>query len=196
MKLERAFYMQSGLELARALIGKQLVHRTTEGTVKGVIVETEAYMGHNDAAAHSYRSRRTPRTEIQFGAGGFAYIYSIYGLHVCMNVVANGPGIPEAVLIRALRPTEGQALMSVRRGTEDPLRLCSGPGRLCQAMGITRADYGRDLCGETLYIEAADPVPEIAALKRINVDYAGAAADYPWRFVWKGSPFVSVPPRE
>lgn len=195
MKLNRDFYLRSGLEVARDLIGKQLVHNSADGTTKGIIVEVEAYMGAGDAAAHSYKGR-TARTAIQFGIGGHAYIYTIYGMHTCMNVVANLPGRPEAVLIRALEPTDGTQLMQKRRQKQSLRELCNGPGKLCQAMGITKAHYGADLCGDELYIESVDDeLPGIAATRRINVDYAGAAADYPWRFVLRGSRFVSVAPR-
>lgn len=196
MKLTRDFYMQSGLTVARELIGKQLVHRTSEGTAKGIIVEVEAYMGSRDPAAHSFQFPHTPRTAVQYGPGGYAYLYTIYGMHTCMNVVANGPDCPEAVLIRALQPTEGIDLMKKRRQKNDLLQLCSGPGKLTQAMGITKSHYGEDLCGDTLYIESVgEDQPPIAATKRINIDYAGEAADYLWRFVLRDSKFISVRPR-
>lgn len=196
MKLERDFYLRSGLEVAPELIGKQLVHITPAGITKGIIVEVEAYMGHEDAAAHSYKSRFTPRTAIQFGIGGFTYVYSIYGLHVCMNVVVNRENCPEVVLVRALEPTYGINLMCRRRGREALLELCSGPGKLCQAMDISKADYGTDLCGDDLYIESVDiDQPTVVATKRINIDYSGKAADYYWRYIWKGNPYVSVSPR-
>lgn len=193
MKLNREFYMRSGLDVARGLVGKVLVHRTPEGVAKGVIVEVEAYLGAADAAAHSYRGPRNGRTAVQYGPGGFAYVYTIYGMHTCMNVVANLPECPEAVLIRALEPVEGIELMKRRRNKLSVQELCNGPGRLCQAMGITKAHYGLDLCGDELYLE--DPGgegPAIDATPRINVDYAGEAAGYPWRFVLRGSPFLSV----
>lgn len=194
MKLNRDFYCRSGLTVARDLIGKQLVHNSPEGTTKGIIVEVEAYMGHQDAAAHSYRAPSTGRTAIQYGPGGYAYIYTIYGLHTCMNVVANHENCPEAILIRALQPTAGIDLMRRRRHQSSD--LCNGPGRLSQAMDITKEHYGADLCADVLYIESVeDTMPEIVATKRINVDYAGEAADYLWRFVLKDSAFVSVPPR-
>lgn len=196
MKLTREFYLRSGLEVAHDLIGKQLVHHTPEGTTKGIIVEVEAYMGHDDAAAHAYRSRRTARTAVQFGEGGFVYLYMIYGQHLCMNVVANGAEVPESVLIRALEPTEGIELMKRRRKTKLVRTLCNGPGKLTQAMGIEKQHYGVDLCGDLLYIESIfGPQPPITATKRINVDYSGEAAAYPWRFVYTDHPCISVPPR-
>lgn len=193
MKLPREFYLRSALEVARDLIGKRLVHVTPEGITKGIIVETEAYLGKIDPAAHSYKAPPTGRTAIQYGPGGYAYVYTIYGLHCCMNVVTNLPQVPEVVLIRALEPVSGVELMGSRRQTTDLHALCSGPGKLTQALGITRADYGADLLGDTLYIEDTGITPpEIDATPRINIDYAGDAAAYPWRFIWKGSPFLSV----
>lgn len=196
MKLERDFYLRSGLEVAPDLIGKKLVHRTPEGTASGIIVEVEAYMGHDDAAAHSYRSRRTERTAVQYGPGGFAYLFSIYGMHLCMNVVANYPDHPEAILIRALQPLDGIELMERRRNQTAIRKLCNGPGKLTQALGIQKSHYGADLCGDELFIETSDiQVPTISATKRINIDYSGEAIHYPWRFVLTDSPFISVPPR-
>lgn len=182
-----------GLSVAKNLLGKVLVHKTKDGITKGRIVEAEAYMGEHDKAAHSYKNLQTKRTQIQFGEGGFAYIYVIYGMHNCMNIVANKAGKAEAILIRALEPTDGIALMEKRRNTTKIKNLCSGPGRLCQAMDITREQYGMDLCGEELYLEDAPPLsePEIECSKRINVDYAEEAKDYLWRFTIKDNPFLS-----
>ena len=191
MKLEREFYLRDGLTVARELIGKKLVTNLPEGTAGGIIVEAEAYMGKLDAAAHSYRGE-TERTKIFFGAGGFAYVYLIYGMYLCTNVVANVAGVPEAVLIRALEPTDGIELMRRRRGKQNLRELCSGPGKLSQALGVTKNFYGADLCGEEIFIETTDFQAEVAATKRINIDYAGAAANYPWRFVAAGNKFLSV----
>ena len=183
MKLERAFYRQSGLVVARELIGKKLICRSKEGTTSGIIIETEAYMGVKDAASHSYKNRRTQRTEAMFSDGGHAYIYLIYGMYICMNVVANVKDVPEAVLIRALKPVDGIELMKKRRNRQSVKDLCSGPGKLTQAMGITKNHYNIDLCGDDLYIETTELIFDILTTKRINIDYAGEAVDYPWRFV-------------
>ena len=191
MKLPREFYLRDGLTVARELIGKKLVTRLPEGVTGGIIVETEAYMGALDAAAHSYRGK-TERTKIFYGAGGFVYVYLIYGMHLCTNVVANVENVPEAVLIRALEPVDGVELMRRRRGRKNLRELCSGPGKLSQALGVTKNFYGADLCGEEIFIETTDFQAQVAATKRINVDYAGAAADYPWRFVAAGNEFLSV----
>lgn len=191
MKLPREFYQRDGLIVARELIGKKLVTNLPEGLTSGIIVETEAYMGTLDAAAHSYRGK-TERTKIFFGAGGFVYVYLIYGMHLCTNVVANVVDVPEAVLIRALEPVDGVELMRRRRGRKNLRELCSGPGKLSQALGVTKNFYGADLCGDEIFIESTDFQATVAATKRINVDYAGAAADYPWRFVAAGNEFLSI----
>ena len=191
MKLQREFYLRGGLEVAKDLIGKKLVHNSPEGLTAGIIVEVEAYLGKIDAAAYSFKGR-TARTEITFGAGGFAYIYLIYGKNICMNVVANVAEIPDAILIRALQPVEGLELMQARRQKNNLRELCNGPGKLTQAMAITKNHYGADLCGEELFIETAEDFqPEIIATKRINVDYAGDAANFLWRFIQKNNPCVS-----
>lgn len=196
MKLERDFYMRDGLTVARELIGKKLVHRSPEGLAAGIIVETEAYIGPEDAGSHAYKARRTKRTAIQYGPGGYAYVYRIYGLHSCMNVVAAPEERPEAILIRALEPVEGLELMMRRRGTEEVAKLCRGPGNLCQALGIGMEHYGMDLCGDELYIETVEgPEAGVCTDKRINIDYAGEAADYPWRFLLRGSRYISAPPK-
>ncbi|MBQ7198189.1 MAG: DNA-3-methyladenine glycosylase [Selenomonadaceae bacterium] len=191
MKLDRNFYLQSGVEVARTLIGKKIFHHSPEGLTGGIIVETEAYMGSLDAAAHSYKGL-TERTKIQYGLGGFAYVYMIYGMYFCMNVVANVENIPDAVLIRALQPTDGINLMRKRRGKNNLRDLCSGPGKLAQAMGIDKNHYGVDLCGDEIFIETTNILPDVTATKRINVDYAGDAANYLWRYIMTGSEYLSV----
>lgn len=183
MKLPREFYQRDGITVARELIGKKLVTNLSEGLTSGIIIETEAYMGAIDAASHAYKGK-TERTKIFYGAGGFVYVYLIYGMHICTNVVANVENIPEAVLIRALKPVDGVDLMKFRRGKNNLRELCSGPGKLSQALGITKNFYGADLCGEEIFIEPAENL-HFESTKRINIDYAGAATNYPWRFVAK-----------
>ena len=191
MKLQREFYLRDGVEVAKDLIGKKLVHNSAEGLTAGIIVEVEAYLGKIDAAAHSYKGK-TKRTEITFGEGGFAYIYLIYGKNICMNIVANFEEIPDAILIRALQPVEGIDLMIQRRNKNNLRELCNGPGKLTQAMAITKNHYGVDLCGEEIFIETAEDFqPEIIATKRINVDYAVDAANFLWRFIQKNNIYVS-----
>ncbi|MDR1472177.1 MAG: DNA-3-methyladenine glycosylase [Synergistaceae bacterium] len=195
--LRREFYMDDAVTAARKLLGAVLVHDSPLGLTAGRIVETEAYAGQGDAACHSHKMAAPiagHRTSVMFGPGGFVYVYLIYGMYNCFNVVTNRPGEPEAVLIRALEPTRGLELMMERRGTDDVKKLCGGPGKLCIALGITRELYGADLCGERIFIEEGESPPDgsILATKRINVSYSGEAADYPYRFVIRGSGFLST----
>jgi len=193
-KLPSSFYARPVLTVARDCIGKILVRRTPEGLTGGRIVECEAYRGPADRAAHSSRGR-TKRTEAMFGPPGRAYVYLLYGVSWAFNIVVAREGEPHAVLVRALEPTLGLELMAARRGMPaDSRLLTNGPGKLCQALGITKSDYGRDLAGNELYLFDG-PRSKIARSARINVDYAGAWAARPWRFFERGNRFVSVPPR-
>jgi DNA-3-methyladenine glycosylase len=193
--LGRSFYLQPTLRVAPALLGKVLVHDTREGRAAGRIVEVEAYRGPRDQAAHTASGRRTPRNETMWGPAGHAYVYFVYGMHYCVNVTTQPPGVPEAVLIRALEPLAGIELMRTRRGlTEGPVwKLCRGPGALCRAMGLTRAQDGADLVRSRLRILDAAPTPpsRIARTARIGVAYAGTDALRPWRFLVRGSVAVS-----
>jgi len=193
MKLEREFYNRSSLEVAKDLLGLNLVHVTDEGVTKGKIVEVEAYMGTKDKAAHSFRGKPTKRTEVMFGECGHAYVYMIYGMYYCMNVVANKIGTPEAVLIRALEPISGIELMTKRRKVKSIKQLCNGPGKLCIAMGISKENNGMDLTSSSLYIEDVIEKEEfeIESSKRINIDYAEEAKDFLWRYTIKGSKYIS-----
>lgn len=184
------------LTVSKSLLGKVLVHESSEGTTSGRIVEVEAYRGPEDKAAHSYGGRRTARNDVMFGEKGCAYVYFIYGMYFCINVTAGDPeGKPEAVLIRALEPVSGQELMVKRRGPKAKLvNLTNGPGRLCMAMGITRGQNKADLTIQPLYIQDAPNIPEsdIVETTRIGVDYAGDWKNKPWRFYVKGNSCVSV----
>jgi len=179
--LSREFYCRPTLTVARALIGAFLVHRQGTHVRVGRIVETEAYQGPHDLAAHSAKGR-TPRTEVMFGPPGHAYVYLIYGVWNCLNVVVGAPGVPHAVLLRALEPIEAV------------LDKTWGPGLLCKALDIDRGLNGADFCGPTLQIHArkSGKPPAIAQAPRIGVDYAGTWAAKPWRFYAKDSPFVST----
>jgi DNA-3-methyladenine glycosylase len=197
VKLPRAFYAQSVLVVARESIGKILVHRTPEGVAAGRIVEAEAYRGPADLAAHSSRGL-TKRTAAMFGPPGHAYVYLIYGISWAMNIVAASEGDPHAVLIRAIEPVAGIELMARRRNKlPDSRDLTNGPGKLTQALGITGADYGCDLCGDELFLEMAQKprALRVGRSPRINVDYAGRWAERPWRFYERGNRYVSVAPR-
>lgn len=193
MKIKKDFYKVSALELAPKLLGLNLVHNTKEGITKGKIVEVEAYMGIKDKAAHAYSGIPTKRTKPMFGEAGHSYVYLIYGMYYCMNVVANKVGKAEAVLIRALEPIEGIELMNNRREGKVLKQLCSGPGKLCIAMGINKANNEMDLSGNQLYIEDPKEKEEfvVEKSKRINIDYAQEAKDYLWRYTIKDSKFLS-----
>ena len=190
-KLDRSFYLRDACTVAHELIGKLLVHDSSEGLTSGIIVEAEAYRGPEDKAAHSYSGRRTARTEIMYHEGGLAYVYLIYGMHHCFNVTASHPGKPEAVLIRALEPAEGVPLMIKRRGVYDVRNLCNGPGKLCSAMDITMEHYGIDLCGDELYITEGVKDFRVKTSERVNVDYAEECRKFLWRYFADGNKFVS-----
>ncbi len=195
MILPRSFYRGDVLEVAKNLLGKVLVHDTSEGMTSGRIVETEAYCGPEDLAAHSARGRRTERVELMYGEKGHAYIYFIYGMYWCFNVTAGAtPGKPEAVLVRALEPVRGTELMDKRRGTQNVTNLSNGPGKLCMAMSLTGAQTKADLTKPPLRITDAPAIPQecILATARIGVDYAGEWKNQPWRFYIKDNSFVST----
>jgi DNA-3-methyladenine glycosylase len=195
-RLTREFYDRPVLAVARDCVGKVLVKRSADGVAAGRIVECEAYRGPEDLAAHSSRGR-TKRTEAMFGPPGHAYVFLIYGTSWAFNLVVAAEGKPQAVLVRALEPVLGLRLMAKRRGVPaDSVLLTNGPGKLCQALGITGDDYAGDLCRGDLFVASADgPRPKIARSPRINVDYAGAWARKPWRFFEAGNAYVSVAPR-
>ncbi|MDQ3799045.1 MAG: DNA-3-methyladenine glycosylase [Acidobacteriota bacterium] len=196
-KLPREFYTRDDtLQVARDLLGKILVVPTAAGErVSGVIVETEAYLGAIDKAAHSYGNCRTPRTEMMFAEGGKVYIFFIYGMYFQFNIVTGAVDSPTAVLIRAVEPVEGIGIMRQRRGGKamKDANLTSGPGKLCIAFGIDKAFNGADLLGEKVWLEegAAFPDAQIASGKRIGIDYAQEFAEKPWRFWVKDNSFVS-----
>jgi DNA-3-methyladenine glycosylase len=195
--LPREFFARPVVDLARALLGVRLVRHADDGLTIGRIVEVEAYDGPQDRASHA-RAGRTARTAPMFGPVGHAYVYLVYGLHFCLNVVGYSDREAGAVLIRAIEPLEGIATMRARRArpSEAVARLCAGPARLCQAFAVDRRFDGHDLtAGQGLWLAAALPGPSFEAIasgRRIGVDYAGADwADRPWRFWLAGNPSVS-----
>jgi DNA-3-methyladenine glycosylase len=196
LPLRREFYSVDSLRLARALLGKVLVHDSAGGVTAGRIVEVEAYRGPEDRAAHSSGGRRTPRNESMWGPAGHAYVYFVYGMHWCLNVVAARAGLPQAVLLRAIEPLAGLGLMRARRGPRAPDDgLARGPANLCKAMGIDRRHDGADLVGGRLTVLDAEPLraAQVVRTPRIGVGYAGADAMRPWRFFVRGSASVSAP---
>jgi DNA-3-methyladenine glycosylase len=182
--LKRAFFARSVHEVAPELIGATLL----VNGVGGVIVEVEAYH-HTDPAAHSFRGP-TPRNMVMFGPPGFAYVYRSYGIHWCVNFVCEKEGSASAVLIRALQPTHGIPAMRRRRGLHDERSLCSGPGKLTEALGITDAHNGLALDTPPIALHARTGTPEIAAGVRIGIT---KAVELPWRYGLKASKFLSKP---
>ena len=171
-----------------------MVVSTVGGEVtEGRIVETEAYLGYDDPASHGYRHRRNARNQALFGPPGLWYVYLSYGMHWCANLVCGPRGHASAVLLRALEPVEGLATMRRRRAGVADRQLCSGPGRLCQALGITRSLDGRMMRRSDVKVRSAEDLHEIVASPRIGIT---KAADWPLRFVVSGSPWASRSPRD
>jgi len=183
-KLNAAFFARSVHQVAPELIGATLLFDGCGGR----IVEVEAYH-HTEPAAHSYGGQ-TPRNAVMFGPPGFAYVYRSYGIHWCLNFVCEEAGSASAVLIRALEPMEGVGRMRRRRGLKDERLLCSGPGRLCEALGVTIAHNGLALDRPPFQLIARKEEPEIAAGVRIGIT---KAAELPWRYGLRGSKFLSKP---
>lgn len=190
-------FAQPTLDVARMLLGSYLVHASPEGVAAGRIVEVEAYLGPDDKGSHSYGGRVTERNRAMFGPKGHAYIYLIYGMYWCFNVVSGPIGLPQAVLVRALDPTTGIELMRRRVGQPHASlhSLCRGPGKLCKALGITGELYGEPLWGERLFIIRGSlmPTESIGCSHRINISYAEEYALRPWRFYIRNHPAVSGP---
>lgn len=206
-RLARDFFARDGITVARELLGKILVHETELGPVRGIITEVESYMGEEDKGSHTYGGKRTERTEPMYHAGGTSYVYLIYGMYSCMNIAAMTEGIPQAVLLRSVTPADEESRQRMIRLRQEAAErrsgrtkngsagkaaqpsiekhLADGPGKLCIAMGITRADNDVDMTKssrfyvtEGIWVEPS----QIQAAKRIGIDYAEEAADYLWRF--------------
>lgn len=190
-KLGREFYARPVLKVARDCIGKVLVHNTSRGLLAGRIVEAEAYRGPEDRAAHSFGGRRTRRTEAMFGPPGYVYMFIVYGIHEQFNIVVARAGEPQAVLIRAIEPISGVDVMCRRRQRKAGPNLTNGPGKLCQAFGLSRRDYGRDLTSADLFLADA-PRTRVSRSARIGIDYARQWAVLPWRFFEAGNAYVST----
>jgi len=192
-KLDHEFYSREDtVQIARELLGKLLVVPDEEGRrISGMIVETEAYMGVIDKAAHSYGGRRTLRNEVSYGPGGYVYVFFVYGMYFQLNFVTAEPG--QVVLIRAIEPVEGIEIMKERRGPMKDMNLTSGPGKLCIALDIDRSLNGADLEGNSIWTEEFRSITDTDVIvgKRVGIDYAAEDAEQPWRFWIKGNPYVS-----
>ena len=194
-KVSNSYYMNPDVAgIARDLLGKLLWSNIRNEITAGIIVETEAYCGATDRACHAYPDKRTNRTEVMYGTGGFAYIYLVYGMHHLFNIVTNTEGNADAVLIRAIEPFEGLEIMKLRRGIDNNSKLLSGgPARLTQALGITVANNKTNLQGDKIWFSEGNGVGDerVVASARIGVDYAGEDAELPWRFYIKANKYVS-----
>jgi DNA-3-methyladenine glycosylase len=187
--LERAFYERPTVDVARALLGHVLVSVTPEGRTAGRIVETEAYLGADDPASHAARLRKG-RVEAMWGEPGIAYVYRSYGIHAMLNVVTEPRGETGAVLVRALEPVTGMDLMRARRGIDGERLLCSGPGKLCEALGIGLDMHGTDIVtSDRLWISPGEPPRDVSTSGRIGISRGQA---HPWRFWTTGNPHVSA----
>jgi DNA-3-methyladenine glycosylase len=191
MILPQSFYRRPTVTVARELLGQVFTHETSEGRTSGVIVEVEAYLPKNDPGCHAARGR-TPRNEPMFGPAGHAYVYFCYGNHYLFNFVTEKEGVPGAVLVRALEPLEGKALMADRRGQEEGSRLISnGPGKLVQALGIGRAHNRMAAFRSPLYVRKTQRRASIGVTTRIGIT---EGSELPLRFYLKDNAYLSVRP--
>lgn len=193
-KLPLKFYKRDTKKVAKELLGKRLVRIYKGKRLAGIIVETEAYLGIKDRAAHTFGGRRTPRTEVMWGEGGYTYIYFTYGMHFCLCAVTKVSGHPEAVLIRAIECTEGLKQIEKFRKTNIKRRLGNGPGNICKALQINRELNGRPLNGPTLFIEETPSKvsrSQIVTGPRVGIENSGGARHWPLRFYMKNNIYVS-----
>ncbi len=185
-QLSRSFFDRTALQVARELLGMRLVRVQDGLRLAGVIVETEAYRGEEDLGCHC-RAGRTPRTQVMYGQPGHAYVYFTYGMHWCLNFVVEAEGFPAAVLIRAIQPVEGLAVIAARRGSQPAARWTDGPGKITQALGIDGALNGADLCaaGAQLFLETGAPIPDSSVTigPRVGLNTVPEPwKSVPWRF--------------
>ena len=183
-----SFFQRTADVVARELLGTTVVSTISGTRTAGRIVETEAYLGHVDPASHGYRHRRHAQNEALYGPAGTWYVYLSYGMHWCANLVCGVPGEASAVLLRALEPVEGLAQMRRRRGEVVDRELCSGPGKLCQALAITRDLDGALMPRSRVFVRAREAAPSVLVTPRIGIT---KAADWPLRFLIDGSPWSS-----
>ena len=197
MLFAESFYRQNTVDVARKLLGQRLVHIVDGKRLSGIIVETEAYLGAEDPACHTFEFRKSERNRSMYLTGGHSYVYQIYGLHYCFNVVTRTSKHPEAVLIRALAPDENIEMQMQRRQTNRLENIASGPGKLCSALAIDRSCDGLALTKRPLFIERVRSRflkdEDIVSSARVGVDYAGEAAAWPLRFSIREHNCVSKP---
>lgn len=198
-KLERSFFYNDTLKVAKNLLGKILVHEVNGKKLMGKIVETEAYMGATDKASHAYGNRKTERTRALYNEGGHCYIYLIYGMYYCFNIVTREEEIPQCVLIRALEPVSDlqdfikNRYKSIENINKQKIKnLSNGPGKLCMALDLDKRHNMMDLCDDEIYVLDNNENFQVVTSKRINIDYAEEAKDFPWRFYIKDNNYVSV----
>ncbi|MCK5125470.1 MAG: DNA-3-methyladenine glycosylase [candidate division Zixibacteria bacterium] len=186
-KLPREFYLKSTVTVAKELLRKTIVYNSSSGIIAGDIVETEAYVGREDPACHAAVGK-TDRNAVMFGPGGFSYVYFIYGMYNCFNIVTEQEGFPAAVLIRAVEPVAGIDILMANSPAKDS-KFSNGPGKFCRAFGITREHNGLDLCNNTIYIiDQKVKAPEIGISPRIGIK---KAKEKPWRFFDCDSCYIS-----
>lgn len=202
MKLTREFYSRDAREVAKELLGKVIVHKVDGVTLKGKIVETEAYIGSIDKACHAFGGKRTERLEPLYGESGITYVYFIYGKYFCFNVITGKKEVPEGVLIRAVEPLEGieqMAKLRFNKSLKDLTKtqkknLTSGPSKFCMAFNIDKRSNMQDLCEDKLYIEQYTEEEQFTLIeaKRVGIDYAEEAKDFLWRYYIDESIWVSL----
>ncbi len=200
-KLEKEFYVRDTITVAKELIGKYLAVKCFDEEMIVRIVETEGYIGPGDKACHAYNNRRTKRTETMYCSGGCAYVYQIYGMHYCFNVVTEKKGVGTAVLIRSAEPIKGLSRMSYNRynkkwdqlNDREKMNMVNGPGKLCKALRLDKSFNGESLFGNRISIfEIRNNNDfEIEASRRVNIEYSEEARDFMWRFYIKENPYVS-----
>lgn len=198
--LNKEFFNRDTLTVAKDLLGKIIIRNDNGLVYKAKIVETEAYLGIADRAAHSFGDRKTERTKIMYEDAGTIYVYQTYGIHFMLNFVTKDVGIPEAVLIRGVEPLNELENISINRfgktykslSAYQKKNLTNGPGKLTKALNINKSLNGKNLFGNELYLEDDNSIFDIITDKRIGIDYAKEAIDYPYRFYIKDNPYVSI----
>lgn len=194
-KIKKEEYLKDPFYVAKeALLGAYLCSNIDGIFTAGKITEVEVYIGAEDKASHAYQNKMTPRNSVMFDNGGLAYVFFVYGMHNQFNVVTSPSNVANAILIRSLEPIAGVEYMKKRRHTDNILNLTTGPGKLCEALGITREHNALDLTGSILWISPKTEKIKFITDKRVGIDYAAEYKDKPWRFLIKDNKFISKKP--